>query len=81
MKVAMKLVGINDTCALSGGNSSNALGSRAKFHRRMSDQSVRCASEAASSVLDMWKGVRSHPLVVLTSINRARPAGVKLAMS
>jgi hypothetical protein len=66
VKVAMKLVGINETCALSGGNSSNALGSRAKFHRRTRDHSARCASEAANSLPDMGLLPRAY------STSRAR---------
>jgi len=39
------------------------------------------AAVTASSLRVMWKGVRSHPFVVLTSISRASPSGAKLAMS
>ena len=54
---ASKLVAMRATCALSGGCSSKALGSRMKFHRRRRHHSVGRFSATASSFRVMWKGV------------------------
>ena len=62
-------------CAPSGGRSSKALGSRAKFHRRRRHHSVGRLSATASSFRVMWNGVRSQPLVVFTSMSRVWPSG------
>ena len=72
---ASKLVAMRVTCASSGGHSLKALGSRAKYHRRRRHHSVGRLSATASSFRVMWKGVRSQPLVVFTSISRVRLSG------
>ena len=61
--------------------SSKAFGSREKSQSRRMHHSLRRSSATASSLRVMWNGARSQPLVVLTSISRARPSGSKLAMS
>lgn len=80
-KFASKLVGVRATCASRGGRISNAFGSREKVHSRTRHHSARMASATASSLRLIWKGVRSQPLVVLTSISLQRPSTSKLAMS
>lgn len=60
----------SETCASSGGCSSNAFGSRETFQSRNRRHSDRRSSATASSLRVMWKGLRSHPFVVLTSISR-----------
>ena len=72
---ASKLLAKRVTCASRGGRSSKALGLRAKFHSRRRRHSAGRFSATSSSLRVMWKGVCSQPLVVFTSISRARPSG------
>ena len=53
----------------------------AKQHSRTRHQMSHWTSATARSFRVMWKGVRSQPFVVFTSIKRPRPSGSKLAMS
>ena len=74
MKARLKRYGCQ-TWALSGGCSSNALGSREKFQSQNRRHSDRRSSATASSLRVMWKGVRTQPFVVFTSISRGSPSG------
>src|SRR3546814_10192654 len=47
----------------------------------MRHHSSRLVSATANSLREILKGVRSHPLVVLTSISFSRPSASKLRIS